>query len=406
MDTCTSLSTDSWSMSPSYPSGPYTPTDLESLEFSRSERGIAGFVSKLYDYVSLQSSDNEKYAHWCRHDGKDMFIIDCIPKIVLPRLFKHCKFPSFVRQLNIYGFQRDTDARKSKDSKDKEICRWYHPFFRPGRRDLFHLIRRKGVRCSRRKRAKSEEDPETILNLGSGDESDNDEMGSPSQQDEDGMRSSSASSPSPSVPQHQEPLESATVVPSSPAQPDSANDVPSVSSDPSVSLTEPKGEEHTNPAVAPPVPTSSTASTVCTPAPTETNLAMQEHELGVQLIHMKKEYNKMQRFLTEQLNKAYFQIQSQQQRIQQLEEERLQLARFQQQYSHPHQHPHTHTQAHPHPHQHIHLQSHPPQQQGHSHPYMHPGLAESPRLSDTQWDARGNSAFASTLPSCFYARTS
>ncbi|KAI8084311.1 uncharacterized protein B0P05DRAFT_34640 [Gilbertella persicaria] len=71
-----------------------------------SERGIAGFVSKLYQ--CLQSPENnQNYARWCQHDGKDMFVIDCIPEfteIVLPRLFKHCKFASFVRQLNVNFF--------------------------------------------------------------------------------------------------------------------------------------------------------------------------------------------------------------------------------------------------------------------------------------------------------------
>ncbi|KAI9492715.1 hypothetical protein BDB00DRAFT_422018 [Zychaea mexicana] len=77
--------------------------DLDSVEVNHSERGIAGFVSKLYQ--SLQAPDDgQKYARWCKHDGKDMFIIECIPKfteVVLPRLFKHCKFASFVRQLNV-----------------------------------------------------------------------------------------------------------------------------------------------------------------------------------------------------------------------------------------------------------------------------------------------------------------
>ncbi|KAI8059525.1 hypothetical protein BC940DRAFT_313632 [Gongronella butleri] len=74
---------------------------------ANSERVIAGFVAKLYQ--CLQTTENgESYARWCRHDGKDMFVIDCIPKFteqVLPKLFKHCKFPSFVRQLN-QGNQR------------------------------------------------------------------------------------------------------------------------------------------------------------------------------------------------------------------------------------------------------------------------------------------------------------
>ncbi|ORZ09869.1 hypothetical protein BCR42DRAFT_423231 [Absidia repens] len=51
------------------------------------ERGVAGFVCKLYQ--SLEAPDGgEKYAHWCQHNGKDMFIIDCIPSkvITLPSL--------------------------------------------------------------------------------------------------------------------------------------------------------------------------------------------------------------------------------------------------------------------------------------------------------------------------------
>ncbi|EIE82809.1 hypothetical protein RO3G_07514 [Rhizopus delemar RA 99-880] len=84
-----------------------------------------------------------------------MFIIDNIPEFtetVLPKLFKHCKFASF-------------------DSKGRDTCRWYHKYFRPGRRDLFHLIRRKPPRYSRgRRQQRVDKNSEVILSMESEDE--------------------------------------------------------------------------------------------------------------------------------------------------------------------------------------------------------------------------------------------
>ncbi|KAI9259918.1 hypothetical protein BY458DRAFT_440301 [Sporodiniella umbellata] len=85
----------------------------------------------------------------------------------------------------IYGFQRDTDARKSKDSKDKDSCRWSHEDFHPGRRDLLHRIRRKPTKSTRRRVVKVE-DSETILKMQEEEDSADDDM--------DQRRSSSSAS--------------------------------------------------------------------------------------------------------------------------------------------------------------------------------------------------------------------
>ncbi|KAI8070991.1 hypothetical protein BC940DRAFT_176605 [Gongronella butleri] len=58
-----------------------------------------------------------------------MFVIDCIPKFteqVLPKLFKHCKFPSFVRQLNV----RQNGQKKKRTRRHRFIlfCLEVYPF--------------------------------------------------------------------------------------------------------------------------------------------------------------------------------------------------------------------------------------------------------------------------------------
>ncbi|KAI9259996.1 HSF-type DNA-binding-domain-containing protein [Helicostylum pulchrum] len=271
---------------------------------SHSERGIAGFVSKLYQ--CLQSTDtSQKYARWCQHDGKDMFIIDCIPEfteVVLPRLFKHCKFPSFVRQLNIYGFQRDTDARKSKDTKDKESCRWYHPCFRPGRRDLFHLIRRKATRYSRKKRAKTEEDPETILNLGcSGDESECEENVVLIINGEDRRCSSSASSMNQTL--------AIDYNNNSSSQLQLGFDPTLVTETVAVVVEESDNADEISTGLA----------AVGGGSMHHTQDVLMREELKLQIFHMKRQYERMHNHFEEQLSNAQIQIEEQQGHIQHLE---------------------------------------------------------------------------------------
>ncbi|KAL1924371.1 uncharacterized protein VTP21DRAFT_7406 [Calcarisporiella thermophila] len=112
---------------------------------------VSVFVAKLYQLL-----ENEEYAEYLRWDDTGtVFIIermDAFAANVLPKFFKHCKFASFVRQLNIYGFYRVSDARKSRHAQNKNACVFSHPSFRRGRHDLLRQIRRRVNKTSRKRR--------------------------------------------------------------------------------------------------------------------------------------------------------------------------------------------------------------------------------------------------------------
>ncbi|CAJ0764701.1 961_t:CDS:2, partial [Entrophospora sp. SA101] len=111
---------------------------------------VSTFVAKLYQL--LDGDEYKEYLTW--NDTGDVFVIcnmDEFATNVLPKYFKHCKFTSFVRQLNIYGFYRVSDARKSKHVRSKHACVFSHSQFRRGRQDLLPNIKRKVAKTARRK---------------------------------------------------------------------------------------------------------------------------------------------------------------------------------------------------------------------------------------------------------------
>ena len=108
---------------------------------SQKPRDIPLFVLKLVNL--LQTEEYHQYVDW-GEKGESFVVKDRenFSKIVLPHYFKHNKFSSFVRQLNLYGFRKVTNVSHGlllNDEKDE----FRHMFFVKNKLNLLHLIKRK-----------------------------------------------------------------------------------------------------------------------------------------------------------------------------------------------------------------------------------------------------------------------
>ncbi|KAK0652154.1 hypothetical protein B0T16DRAFT_322970 [Cercophora newfieldiana] len=123
---------------------------------------IPPFVQKLSSF--LDEDRNTDLIRWS--EKGDSFIVldeDEFAKTLIPELFKHNNYASFVRQLNMYGFHKrvglSDNSMRSSEKKFKSPSEYSNQFFRRGHPNLLWLIN-KGRGTSAKKKTNKKGDTE------------------------------------------------------------------------------------------------------------------------------------------------------------------------------------------------------------------------------------------------------
>lgn len=93
----------------------------------------------------MDESKNTELIRWS--DRGDSFIVideDEFARTLIPELFKHNNYASFVRQLNMYGFHKrvglSDNSMRASERKNKSPSEYFNPYFKRGHPNLLWLI--------------------------------------------------------------------------------------------------------------------------------------------------------------------------------------------------------------------------------------------------------------------------
>jgi len=130
------------------------------------KNNLPAFLNKLYDMVSAPDSDY--WVHWS--SAGDSFIIpdsQALADQVLGRHFKHRNFPSFVRQLNMYGFHKVPHLNHGVLHNDgqPEIWEFTNENFRRDDPAMMRFIKRKKGVAEKARAAKHPEGDEVFSSV-------------------------------------------------------------------------------------------------------------------------------------------------------------------------------------------------------------------------------------------------